>query len=501
MDLNDSQSRSIVYWLLNKLGQVQNSDDSLMFSNGLICEFLVIETEKPRGQPKCMLSDRFRSKNSKNVFQNIRKTNVNFQFCQLIKDGLVDMKLLVENTLANCLNLSIFFGLASEQFAFHVPQTLNYILKKYKTVEKFEDEHILLYKLFLKDSSKTLSNLYYISKLIKRPIHIFTRTKNSYFKFESATNNFKNSFPIKLLWEDDHIQYIFDNYNLERKGYVYCSFCRKSFQNIKLHRCIKEKCVNCFLYLSKIRNSKCIQICKSDKIRDINENCPHCNKKLTNQLCKDRHIRLSKSECQRIKYCSKCDKNYFSRDEHRCNVFFCKKCLKFHEESLFCRTSFSFKKRKQQVAYFCEIQTNKEQVCVFLAQFSNDQIITIYHFESEKPSYIEYQLDCYKNTLLKKIYHNLQSNTDCSIPDIIMILEISNQRPKFLMQSESFNFILDNLNLDSCKLETKENNPYLIKAKQFSVIKIEQYLQQFNPVHLCKKLNTKICPLYIMKCQ
>ena len=150
-----------------------------------------------------------------------------------------------------------------------------------------------------------------------------------------------------------------------------------------MHRCVKQKCSNCFLYTQKIRNSTEIEICKSNRVIDIDEKCVKCNKVLKNSLCKERHNRLTDSECCSIRYCDICDKNYLPRQTHECDKQFCQKCLKYHKKSLFCSTFIAVKKKVIQFAYFYDVIEMDNTKTVVFASLQNLKEIEVYKFLSD----------------------------------------------------------------------------------------------------------------------
>jgi len=131
--------------------------------------------------------------------------------------------------------------------------------------------------------------------------------------------------PIKLLLSDDHIRFIYDQCNLQEKNKTFCDFCLKSFQNIKLHKCKRKKCINCNLYLKCITTDVKENICASDSVKDINVQCLHCKKLITNKECFQRHQLLSVTMCKRIQFCIKCNNYYTHREVHLCGEFFLSK--------------------------------------------------------------------------------------------------------------------------------------------------------------------------------
>ena len=90
------------------------------------------------------------------------------------------------------------------------------------------------------------------------------------------------------------------------------------------------------------------QICLSEIEKNIQFQCSHCNKIITNKECMLRHKMLSKTMCKIIKFCNQCKTNYSHKSIHICGENFCKKCFTVHKKQLFCAVS---SKKKFKVMY------------------------------------------------------------------------------------------------------------------------------------------------------
>ena len=87
----------------------------------------------------------------------------------------------------------------------------------------------------------------HISKKIKVDIIVFKK-KHEYYEIIYQTDKHEKKIPIKILFHNGHCTFIYDNNNLEIKGFTFCPFCRKSFKYLLSHKCKKGKCPLCFLY-------------------------------------------------------------------------------------------------------------------------------------------------------------------------------------------------------------------------------------------------------------
>ena len=496
-------SKNIVYWLINQLDQVNQSSDNLIFSNNLFIDILIIKTVKPSGKNNDCSKIFTISKFSDSISKIVKKIKNNYFFINEIKKGFVDMSLYFEEQFFedsfNCILISIYFGLIYDKFNNDMKKTLIYIDSKFRSLEHFQKIFIKEYNLFEIGffSGKTNIKLYdYISKIIKKNILIFVKKKNNSCKLIYSTNH-KNINCLKILIEEDHCKFVFNNINLEQKNKTFCDYCLKSFFKINLHKCKREKCINCFFYKNSFQNEFNFKICHNNKINNTNYTCKYCFKTMTNSDCKIRHMTLNVEDCTRIMFCQKCENFYYKKSPHTCGEFFCKKCLKQHSKQYFCSTTISLKKKHiKETVFFLDLKyVNKCLYYISISEFVNNNLIIIYYF--------------YKNyDFYKKIIFNTQSfiienteiincNVNLDIIDIIEILDMSNLKPKFILEQRHFDYFINNIYLLDSKVLSKDSLIYCIKYKYFSLMSINQYIT-YDPLFILKHSNLELCPFYLI---
>lgn len=316
----DTHSHNIIYWLINQLDQVEQSSDNLVFSNNFVCDFLLIKTIHPKGS---FIKKKYKSKMIKKYSIISHKMMNNLFFNETIKDGYVDMKLffddIFEDENINCFLVSVYFGiLFHEQFC-SFQNTIKWIKNNFISTKDFQERLKKSYKLFdliyLKNK-KVKFILDHVSKQIKKNILLFKKKSDGYLQMFYSMKTYNNKLPIKLFLEDNHCVFILENNNIEKRGYTFCDFCYKSFKNIKQHKCERKKCKSCFNYLNHMNEFKDEQICLSEIEKNIQFQCSHCNKIITNKECMLRHKMLSKTMCKIIKFCNQCKTNYSHKSIH-----------------------------------------------------------------------------------------------------------------------------------------------------------------------------------------
>ena len=147
---------------------------------------------------------------------------------------------------------------------FDLKQTITFIQNNYNSAFNFQKCFIKTYKIFDINylRTKTLTfGLCHLSEKIKKDILLFSNDGQQTLKLIYSTTNFDNSLPIKLFQKNNHIVFICDNINLERKKSVFCDFCQKSYTNIRIHKCKRKKCKNCNLYLKKLEEPIFENVC------------------------------------------------------------------------------------------------------------------------------------------------------------------------------------------------------------------------------------------------
>ena len=88
-------------------------------------------------------------------------------------------------------------------------------------------------------------------------------------------------------------------------------------------------------------------------------------------------------------FCELCKTHYSTSLVHKCGEYFCKKCLKSHNKSMFCSTSIKLYKRQiKETIFIVDLKICTENYKVIsLCEFINEQEINIYYFYSNKSFY------------------------------------------------------------------------------------------------------------------
>ena len=497
-------SKNIVYWVINQLDQVNQSSDNLIFSNNLFIDFILVKTVKPKGKSIKCLQFGIVSNYSLNIYKIVNKFNTNYFFNNELKKGFVDMSIYFKNSVINesynCVLISIYFGLLFDKFNKDMKQTLMFISSKFKSILHFENLFKNQYKLdnfnFHNYNTNT-ANYDYIANKIKRNILIFVKKCNNTCKLVYSTKNIDFGF-IKLVIDNNHCKFVFNNINLEKEKTTFCDYCNKSFAKIKSHKCKRDKCEHCYNFTKRLNNENKEIICQSKVIKNVNYRCGHCNKTMYNSACMKRHLLLSRFDCKRTMFCNQCNTLYLQRFDHKCGHYFCKKCLSNHELRYFCSTSISIPKRKiKEYIFFMDIKYNGIVIYfISISQFDDKtKLKTLYYFYKDSTFYKKVIINIDTLNVVKS--EKIKCNIKLDILEIIQLLDIINLKPKFIIDQKHLEYLINNINLSNCTFLSKESLIYYVKSKYFSFISINQYIT-YDPIYILKHSNTNICPLYII---
>lgn len=497
-------SKNIVYWVINQLDQVNQSSENMIFSNNLITDFIIIKTVKPKGKSFNLSGFHVMSKYSLEIFKIVDKCNKNYFFNNEIKQGCIDMSLYFQNSTIennyNCIINSLFFGLLFIKFNKNIKQTLYYINLNCSCLEDFENlckKQYNLYDFNFNNKNTNINNYEYLSAKIKKNILIFVPNYNNTYKLVYGTKH-KDFNSIKLLLDNNHCKFIFNNINIESKHKTFCDYCRKSFSKIQNHTCKRNKCENCFIYTSMLKDDQNEITCKTKTLQNLNYTCKTCNKTILNFDCMQRHLKLSEDDCTKTVFCNKCNKLYLKRFEHKCGYLFCKKCLNIHERQYFCSTSLKQSKVKiKETIFFLDIKYDKNgPKIITISEFDNNKdIIFFYFFYKDTSFYKKLTIDNKNLNVISSI--RINCNIALDVKEIIQLLDIVNLKPKFLLEQKHLEYFINNINLSDCTFLSKNSIIYYIKSKYYSFISIAQYMS-YDPIYILKHLNMNICPLYII---
>ena len=501
--LFDKHSKNVVFWLINQLDQVEQSSENLVFTKNFVVDFIVVKTKQPKGKFNIITTNNYKSKFSKLTFLSLSQIKLNIFFMNLLKEGLVDMKLLFDefyiDEISNCQLISIYFGVLYHDNQCDMKKTITFIKKNFNNVLEFEKKFISDYKLLSREylqKQKLTYVLSHISKLIKKDILIFLQKNEFTRKLIFTTSLFKDSLPIKLLLSDDHIRFIYDQCNLQEKNKTFCDFCLKSFQNIKLHKCKRKKCINCNLYLKCITTDVKENICASDSVKDINVQCLHCKKLITNKECFQRHQLLSVTMCKRIQFCIKCNNYYTHREVHLCGEFFCPKCFTTHPKQIFCAVKQKKKKIISNKVFICDISFQGENIeSITLTEFHEKDELTVYRFIKKDLFYSKSIIS--KNNLVEIKTDRIDFSASLNIENVLQELEILNCCPLILLETRSLRKLIWSLDISHFKICSRDKVIYKLIGKYYSIYSIESYVD-IDKVYICKLLNIQVCPLYLI---
>ena len=501
--LFDKHSSNIVYWLVNQLDQVEQSSDNLVFNNNFFCDFIVIKTNQPNGKFDIIINSMYKSKISKLYYLSTKNLKLNFFFKNFIKEGIIDMKLFFEEIYiddqANCQLLSIYFAMLYHKNNCDLKQTITFIQNNYNNAFDFQKCFIKTYKIFDINylRTKTLTfGLCHLSEKIKKDILLFSNDGQQTLKLIYSTTNFDNYLPIKLFQKNNHIVFIFDNRNLERKKSVFCDFCQKSYTNIRIHKCKRKKCKNCNLYLKKLEETIFENVCLSNFVKNTNYQCVTCHKLIENKECVLRHKSMSKTMCKQILFCNKCTTHYGHQSLHICGEKFCKKCFSIHTPQLFCAIKHKKRKEIKMNVFLCDIKFNINEIfSISLCEIKTDGDIKVYQFIQEQQYYSEITISKDKYEIQDTKKYPYFSTLD--IENVIQELEFVNLCPMFLVDKNVFKFILNKIDLSTFKARSKNKQVYKISSKYYSFSTLEQFID-FDKVFILSHLNIDVCPLYLI---
>ena len=500
VNLFDKTSHNVVFWLINQLDQVEQSSDNLVFTKNFECDFLLLRTVHPAG---ILRNEIFNSTSSKMAYYSLKINMNNLFFLDKIKNGNVDIELVFNKSLYNnslsCIFSSVHFGLIYERENFDLRKSVLYVTKKFNDALSFENSFKNQYKVFSYEYLKTKSVTFvidHISKKIARDIIIFKKNDDNYASIIYNTEYYPQLLPIKLIFDNKHCTFIFDERNLEKKGFIFCSFCRKSFRCFMLHKCIRKKCPRCFLYYESIDPLKSELVCNSKRVKNVRKQCMKCKKYFNNNDCFLRHLKLSKSYCQKTLFCDFCKQHFNFTKNHICGEKFCQRCLSTHKSLLFCPTKELKRKKISSNFFFSHIQQeNGLVISISLLTFGSDNAYEILRFSYIDKCYFKISIN--KNNFCERSIEEHFYSHKLTFEDIIQYLEISNLKPIFLLDKNNFNYILDNVDLIAFKLYTFSNDIVLAESKYYSFCLLDRY-QKLDDVSILKKINISINPLYLI---
>lgn len=344
------------------LQQVITSSENLFLDNSFQCNIFVMKTDHVRGFRHCG-KQQYRSKMCKD---HVRKATAMFPglgplFLNQLANGIFDLALFYNLNNDNCILYTFYAAFLLLTFDRNILRIISLLfeLKSISNVEHYIWSHLHMPKETFEEE-KLILIIKRWTTILKNDILLFTLdSERNEFELSYSTNFFSQRQPIKLALNGSHLSVIYQNYNLSKKT-IFCDFCRRNVQYgiFRYHKCKNRKCVVCFEYLSD-----CVQDPQST------EHCSKCFKVFRNMKCKDIHMKLSKTNCQRYLKCSLCKQIHSKVPKHECGKTFCSRCLSLHEKASLCPL---FKKNspnsdKKKIIYFLYIEKNtKSLVCSWM---------------------------------------------------------------------------------------------------------------------------------------
>ena len=303
----------------------------------------VIGTKLPESKNAYQISGiniQYLNRHCRDAFLNLIQEGAGFKILKFIKRGLFDINQILYNDTNQCLLLSVLTGLIYNLQKRDFKSFLYFLKNNFKSTVDLKRYFYNVYNLDEKIINNFGNNqfnlLAFLSTKLQRKICIFSAKDglNLNYQLTYSTKGKVGKRAIKIVIMDNHCYFLFTNKNIQFKATEFCDYCCKSYSNIKLHKCIFEKCLSCLRYK------------KTKNITDINDYCikdysytskfcPSCMKDFNNLECKSIHSSFSKTLCKSTLFCSKCQILHQDKN-HICELHFCRKCFTHHKESVFC---------------------------------------------------------------------------------------------------------------------------------------------------------------------
>ena len=409
-----------------------------------------------------------------------------FDLLKFVKRGLIDINFILPNDMQKqCVLLSILTGMIFEENHENIKSFYHSIKDNFNQTSQLKDELLRKYNIDEDKCTENLSeSLEYLSTRIKRRICVFSFREelNTNYHTTYITKGSGYSKSIKIVIWENHSYFLFTNKNIEHSDTEFCNYCCKSFYNLKLHKCIIEKCSSCFRYLKNFKslNSGISIFCSFDPNYD-SEICSECQKKSKNLECFKIHTNLPKSYCKATLFCTQCKKLHQDKD-HSCNLPFCRKCYSNHRDTMFCKLN--IKKRKNNsnrlfLVHYESVSNNFELFNVLQLDLnaSNSEYEIHSFLNNEKKFYIR-KFHHGIEILKEEMYHTRK--VDFTLSDIISTFCDCIQHCKCHFQviasKVSFRQIINKeKNIASFKIFQKNNEICKIKSKYLTVISSYEY--------------------------
>ena len=484
--------------------------------------------------------------------QVIRSENLHSDlFTSQIERGLFDAQLLFQDKQNQmCINLSVYSSILLIANNFDSLKTAKYFKLKYKSL--FEMNHSFEKKYHLmrfEDLQKhTLHfQLKYLAKKTQRTIIIFSKINNVFYRVANTfhQNNVGN-IPILLSIHNSHCQAIIKCKDLELKGSTFCKFCVKSFKYFKGHKCHRQTCKSCFLFIERLDNPF-ETICKppittrpptTTTRPDTTTGCPatrgppaatdsqqhragrlpppgrpatttrpphprletdvylasciFCKKFILNESCLERHRKMSRKLCCKYKRCLICLKTYTGHN-HDCMAKFCGKCLSNHSEKQdFCETKRRLTKRNIEDKYFLQVYFENDTLFFVCTKLSRPNIFHMFNTNL----FTTYEIS--DNSEIKQVSRHQTHFIISNMFDILSLLSVNLYSVTLYCPGFCLDILLNTHDISDWKLQQRGAKVCFARNKSFQLIRCDDIIGS-DPVLLASKLNNiQINPLLLL---
>ena len=409
-----------------------------------------------------------------------------FPLLKFVKRGLIDINFILINDMKKqCVLLSVLTGMIFEENHEDITLFYQYIKDNFNQTSQVKAELLRKYTI---DEDKCTGNLSYLleylSTAIKRRICVFSFREglNTNYHTTYITKRSGYSKSIKIVIWENHSYFLFTNKNIEHADTEFCTYCCKSYSNLKLHKCIIEKCPSCFRYLKNYKSIKSgISIFCSLDPNFKSEACTECKKKSKNLECFKIHKSLPKSYCKATLFCTRCNRLHQDK-QHSCNLPFCRKCYSNHVDTMFCKLNIKNRKiysNRLFLVHYESTSNNFESLNLLQLNLNNSNSeYEIYSFlNNEKKFYIR---KFHHGIEISKSEMHYKKDVSFTLSDIISTFCDCIQHCKCHFQviasKISFRQIINKeKNIASFKIFQKNNEICKIKSKSLTIISSYEY--------------------------
>ena len=378
---------------------------------------------------------------------------------------------------------------------FCIKSTLDTYFKRYKSNNEIFVQHFFQKYSLVKSTNNFIANLVNVENSLKIPIVLFKHANGGKKKLVKIYEQSKyREIPIYFLIQfqtdislESHLTFLFDLSLTKKKTYnTVCYKCSRelSYNNIKRHQCILQRCNKCKRFKDTNLKSDSKNVCLNNFQLKYQIKCSNCNISFDKTNCFNFHLLLCNSKSK----CEYCNVMYKSNQKHDCNESFCRKCCTNHCKRKYCyiRPLYDF---KQDISKNFYLHIN------FIDTFPHCFII------SSIDRFKENQIICYsfKNNVIcnqiiaKDTFFDNSFSLDTCILNQSFTQQILNffehyKNSKIFASSKDIEYIFSNME-DQSDITIRSN---YFKYKDLPFIPIENFIQ--IPLHsIALYLNENPC--------